>query len=45
MLEILKFPLVVLYIGCLVFITELKRKEQRRSLMFCAMFMGVLISL
>lgn len=45
MLEFVKIPLLVLYLGCVVFMREVKHKKQRRTLALCAVFMGVLIAL
>lgn len=45
MLELVKIPLLVLYLGCTVFMREVKQKKQRGTLAICAVFMGVLIAL
>lgn len=42
LLEIVKIPLEVLYLACLVGLFKVKKK-QRLVLLICALFMGVLI--
>lgn len=45
LLEIIKLPLCVLYLGCLVGMSEVKNKKQRVSLLISSIFTGVLLIL